>query len=98
MNGKKDSIVNIKGAFKDMLTDYKIDSKYNAVLIKKSWEKIMGRPIAQRTKKITLYNKILRVEVDSAALKNELNMSKSKVLALLVKEYGSELISEVIFT
>lgn len=97
MDDKKDNIKNIKGAFQSLLEEYKIDSKYQATLIKNSWEKIMGKPIASKTLKITLYNKKLKVKVNSSPLKNELNMSKSKILDLLQKEFGSGIIEEIVF-
>ncbi len=97
MGNKKDEIKNIKGAFQHMLDEYKLDSRYTATRIKASWEKMMGKPIASRTGRISLNNKKLRVKLTSAPLKHELNMSKSKILELLEKEFGKGVIEEVIF-
>jgi len=80
-----------------MLHEYKLDSKYTATLIKSSWEKLMGRPIASRTSQISLNNGKLRVKLTSAPLKNELNMSKSKILAMLEEEFGEGIIREIVF-
>ncbi|MBR9998619.1 MAG: DUF721 domain-containing protein [Cyclobacteriaceae bacterium] len=101
MNGKMEKKGNdfkkINSAFQNMLHEYKLDSKYTAMVIKASWEKVMGKPIASRTKQITLNNRKLRVKLTSAPLKHEMNMSKSKVIELLEKEFGKGVIEEVIF-
>lgn len=94
---KGDNIKRIDNAFRHMLNEYRLDSKYSATVIKASWEKIMGKPIASRTKQISLNNGKLRVKLSSAPLKNELNMSKSRVLDMLEKEFGKGIIDEVIF-
>jgi hypothetical protein len=97
MNMERGNTVGIKQAFKEMLSDYKIDSKYKAAIIKQLWLSIMGKTIASRTGNITLYKKKLKVKIESAPLKNELNMSKSKVLALLEKELGKGVIEDIVF-
>ena len=97
MNQERGNTIGIKQAFNDMLNDYKIDSKYRATIIRNLWMSIMGKTIASRTGKITLHNKKLKVKIDSAPLKNELNMSKSKVLSILEKELGKGVIEDVVF-
>ncbi len=97
MDNQQKNIRNIKKAFQDMLQNYKLDSRYTATVIQTSWEKLMGKPIASRTSKISLYNKKLKVTITSAPLKNELNMSKSKILELLEKEFGKGVIEEIVF-
>ena len=97
MSNKKDDIKKIKGAFQHMLHEYKLDSRYTATVIKASWEKIMGKPIANRTSQIFLKNGKLRIKVTSAPLKHELNMSKSKILELLEKEFGKGVVREIHF-
>lgn len=97
MSIERGNTIGIKKAFNEMLNDYNIDSKYKATIIKQLWLSIMGKTIASRTGKITLYNKKLKVRIESAPLKNELNMSKSKVLALLEKELGKGVIEDIVF-
>lgn len=97
MSTERGNTIGIKKAFNEMLNDYNIDSKYKATIIKQLWLSIMGKTIASRTGNITLYNKKLKVKIESAPLKNELNMSKSKVLALLEKELGKGVIEDIVF-
>jgi len=97
MNSERGNTVGIKQAFNKMLSDYHIDSKYKATIIKKLWLSIMGKTVASRTGKITLYNKKLKVKINSGPLKNELNMSKSKVMDVLEKELGKGVIEDIVF-
>lgn len=98
MKIERGNTVGIKKAFNDLLDDYKIDSKYKATIIKKLWLSVMGQTIASRTGKITLYNKKLKVKINSAPLRNELNLSKSKVFEILEKEIGKGVIEDIVFT
>ena len=97
MSIERGNTIGIKQAFKQMLNDYNIDSKYKATIIKQLWLSVMGKTIASRTGKITLYKKKLKVRIESAPLKNELNMSRSKVLELLDKELGKGVIEDITF-
>jgi hypothetical protein len=97
MSIERGNTIGIKQAFNEMLNDFNIDSKYKATIIKQLWLSIMGKTIASRTGSITLYKKKLKVKIQSAPLKNELNMSKSKVLALLEKELGKGVIEDIVF-
>ena len=87
----------IGDAFRKYLETFRIQDKYNQARIIDGWEKVMGKPIASRTSKIKLNKGVLKVFLNSAPLKNELNMSRSKVLKILQEEYGEDLIREVVF-
>ena len=62
-----------------------------------SWEKIMGKTIAKRTQKIFIKDKKLFVKLNSAPLKSELIMSKSKIMALFFQEFGEAVVDDIIF-
>ncbi|EMR02990.1 DUF721 domain-containing protein [Cesiribacter andamanensis] len=84
-------------ALQDLLKTYHIKARFDEASLVASWERLMGAPIAKRTKKIYVRNKVLFVELSSAPLKHELNNSKSKVLEIISREYGSGLLDEVVF-
>lgn len=87
----------LKQAIEDMLELYKLRFKFNETYIVAYWERIMGLPISSRTKEIYIKDKKLFVQIDSAPLRNELLMAKSKIVTLLNKEVGEEIIEEVVF-
>lgn len=82
-------------AVKGMMKAYRLENRYAAASAVSSWERIMGKPIANRTTKVFISKGILYAQVESAALKHELNASKSRILTLFQQEFGSEIIREV---
>jgi predicted nucleic acid-binding Zn ribbon protein len=84
-------------AMQDLLKTYNIKARFDEASLVASWERLMGAPIARRTKRIFVRDKVLFVELTSAPLKHELNNSKRKVLEIISREYGTGLLDEVIF-
>jgi predicted nucleic acid-binding Zn ribbon protein len=87
----------LKQAIEDMLELYKLRSKFNETYIVTYWEQIMGQPISSRTTEIYIKDRKLFVQLDSAPLRNELLMAKSKIVTLINKEVGEDIIEDVIF-
>jgi hypothetical protein len=87
----------LKQAIEDMLDMYKLRSKFNETYIVAYWEQIMGLPISSRTTEIYIKQKKLFVQLDSAPLRNELLLAKSKIVSLINKEVGEDIIDDVVF-
>ncbi len=85
----------LKGAIELLLDAFKIKDKFNETNVLASWERIMGKTIANRTSKIYIHKKVLFITIDSAPLKNELIMSKSKILTLINNDIGENTIIDV---
>ncbi len=96
-NKRKSEISPMKQAIEEMLKSYKIDRKFNQTSLVKSWGAIMGAPIANRTTELFIKDKTLFVTLNSAPLKQELTIGKKKVLELFRKEFGEDVIDEIIF-
>lgn len=96
-NPRKSEISTVGEAINDLLNDYKLRGRFDEARLVSSWEKLMGKTIANRTKKIYIKNQVLFVEVTSAPLRHELNLSKSKIIAIFEKEVGSGIVKEIIF-
>lgn len=84
-------------AMQDLLQTYNIKARFDEASLIASWERLMGAPIAKRTNKLFIRDKVLFVELNSAPLKHELNNSKGKILEIISREYGEGLLTEVIF-
>lgn len=80
-----------------MLEFYKLRTKFDETYVAAHWEQIMGAPIAARTTKVYITEAKLYIQLDSAALRNELLMAKNKILQLINQAIGAELVNEVIF-
>lgn len=87
----------IKEAIEVLLKTYRLDDKLSEKKLISSWNEIMGKMIANHTTDLYIKNKQLFVSLDSAALKNELLLAKSKIVQMLNDTAGKEIISDIIF-
>ncbi len=92
----KDEFQSVGQAIRDLLNSYRLTSKFDETQLIASWERIAGKPIARRTKKIYIRNKVLFVELDSASMKHDFALHKAQVLDLFKKEFGSGIITDII--
>ena len=86
----------LKEVIEQMLKAYKLDDKLSERRLIASWETVMGIMIAKHTKDLYIKHKQLFVTLDSAALRNELSLAKSKIIKMLNEAAGSEVINDVI--
>lgn len=94
---RKSETATLKECIDELLDAYRLRGKFNETHILNSWERIMGKPIASRTTQLTIRDQKMYIQLNSAPLKHELNMSKSKIIQLLNDDLGVELIREIIF-
>lgn len=83
-------------AFRQFLRDENLDTRYREKLLIESWEIIMGKPIASRTTKLFIKNKVLFVGLSSAPLKQELVNNRGRVKELIDEDF-SGLVDEIRF-
>ena len=93
--GKHD-IQTVGEAIRTLLNSYRIESKFDEATLIASWERLVGGPIAKRTKKVYIKDKILFVEFKSPSMKNDFLLHKSKVLEVFQKEFGREVVRDII--
>ncbi len=93
---KKDDIQTIGQAIRELLNSYHLSNKFDEANLISSWERLAGKPIARRTRKIFIKNKVMFVELDSPAMKHDFNLHKNHVLELFRKEFGPGVINEII--
>jgi hypothetical protein len=98
VTARKTQAQSVGEAFEAFLNAYKLRSRYNETYLVAYWEKLMGTSIAQRTEKLYINRGVLFLGISSAPLRQELVLAKSRIIALLNKEMGSEIITDVVFT
>ncbi len=86
----------IKEAIELLLKAYKLDERLAEKKLIASWENVMGKMIAKHTTDLSIRHKQLFVTLDSAALRNELALAKSKIISSLNEFVGSEVINEIV--
>jgi predicted nucleic acid-binding Zn ribbon protein len=89
-------IQHIGQAIRQLLKEYHLKPKFDEASVVASWERIVGKPLAKRTKRIYIRNKVLFIELDSPAMKNDLSFHKSHLLKTLEAEFGKDVLKEIV--
>ncbi len=97
MGTRNSEAISIKQGLNDLFKHYKLTGKLREKSIVHSWTRIMGKSIAIRTSKVYMKDKTLFVHLTSAPLKNELSMSKDKILDMFEQEHGTGIIDDIRF-
>lgn len=87
----------LKEAMEQMLKVYRLKGKYDETFAVKSWEEVVGKAVANRTKEIFIRDKKLFVRLESSVVKNELKMMRTQIINNLNEKAGTEVIQEIIF-
>ncbi|MBL0049487.1 MAG: DUF721 domain-containing protein [Bacteroidetes bacterium] len=87
----------LKEVINELLASYCLDGKLHEVRLINSWESLMGISVAKQTSRIYINKKTLFVELNSAALRNELSYAKAKLVDLLNKEAKHNVITDIVF-
>jgi predicted nucleic acid-binding Zn ribbon protein len=95
-SGKNDEFQSIGNAIRNLLNSYNLSSKFDEANLLNSWERLVGKPIAKRTKKLYIKNSVLFVEFDSPTMRHDFSLHKTQVLELFKKEFGSDIITEIV--
>ena len=85
-------------ALKEMLNAFHLDEKFRQKQLIASWEKIMGKSVANRTTRIRFKDKKLFVFLNSSPLREELFNSRDRIRIMLNEEAGAEVVDEIVFT
>ena len=93
---KKDATP-LADAFHDLLKSYRLEDTFQEKLLLASWPTLMGKTIADRTANLYIKDKKLFVKITSGPVKKELQLNKSKVMALIETEVGKGVVEEIIF-
>jgi len=93
---RKKNDITIGQALDMMVDDLKLRTKLNESRIREGWVEIMGKPIARYTSSVSLREGKLYIKIDSAALKQELNYSRVKIMELFNKELGAQVVKDVV--
>lgn len=87
----------MKDAIEALLKTFDLKKKFNETYLVAFWEKMMGKYISSRTREVYVKNKVLYLKIDSAPLRQELFMAKSKVIDIINKETGETTVEDVVF-
>jgi hypothetical protein len=86
----------IKDVISELFEINHMSGKLKEINIINNWEKLVGNLIAKNTNKIYFANGKMYLQIESPPLRTELSYSKSKLIELVNKEAGEELIDDVV--
>lgn len=87
----------LKNAIGEFLKVSRLSGKLAEQRVIDGWEKLMGKMIAKHTGQISISNKRLYLQINSAPLKQELFYSREKLIKMLNEEAGEPVIEEIVF-
>jgi len=82
---------------KEVLQNQHLDTKLYEIQLIESWEKVLGATVKKYTTDIYIYNQKLYVKLSSSILRNDLLLSREKLIQALNKQVGVPVISDIIF-
>ena len=94
---RKSDTSSLKEAIDAMIDKYKLRGKFEEKKLINSWETMMGKPISRRTEKLFIKEKVLFVKLNSAPLRHELTIAKTKVLEIIHRSFDKNMVSDVKF-
>ena len=94
---RKTKEILLKDAIAEFLERNKLRAKLDQTEILDRWKTVLGPTIANRTTQLSIRGKTLYVTLSSAALKQELSMSKSLLLKSLNEDMPYQVIDNIVF-
>lgn len=86
----------VGGVIHQYLRDMGLETPLNEYRLIGSWDRVMGPMVSRYTKDIRIYNQVLFVTLTSAALRNELMMRRTELVARLNSEAGAQVITQIV--
>ena len=90
------NVTSLGDAIKEFLKRNRLERGHTEAILISTWEKVVGGMIARHTTNMNIYKRTLYVQLDSAALRNELTYAREKIRKALNKEAGEEVIDEIV--
>ena len=96
MNKHNNDHISISDALKEFVETNKLEKGLNQVNIIDAWKKLMGNGVNNYTQNISLKKDTLYVHLNSSVLREELSYGKQKIIDLLNKELGENIIEKIV--
>ncbi len=86
----------LKEVINELLEKYRLTEKIDEVTLMQQWQELMGKMIAQHTKRIFLNKKKLYIELSSSVVRSELAIAKTKIIEMLNTSFGREVVKDIV--
>jgi hypothetical protein len=93
---KRDGENTIGDVVKNFIETNKLQKGLDKISVKEAWFSVLGNAVDKYTTDVQLDRDTLFVQLSSSVLREELSYGKEKIILLLNKELGKELIKKLI--
>jgi len=81
---------------KRLIKSYGYSSKFNEYEVVEAFNKIMGPVIMKKVNDAYVFDKKLVLKLNSAPLRQELSMEKSKLISMINEELGNDFLKDIL--
>jgi hypothetical protein len=96
MSKRDNEDLKLESILKSFVKENKLQKGLDGVNIEGAWRNLLGPGVNNYTTNIKLQNKTLHVQLSSSVLREELSYGKSKIITMLNKHLGKEVIEKLI--
>lgn len=93
---KKQQAQSIGELIRQYLRSESLESPLNQHRLIEAWPEVMGPAIASYTRNLFIKNQTLYVQLTSAALRQELMMSRDRLVTNLNQHVGAQIIAQIV--
>ena len=86
----------VGGVILQYLREMGLETPLNEHRLINAWDTVLGPAGSKYTKDLKIYNQVLFVTVSSAALRNELMMRRTELVARLNAQVGAQVITQIV--
>ena len=86
----------VGGVIMQYLREMGLETPLNEHRLIQAWDKVLGSAVSRYTKELRIYNQVLFVTITSAALRSELMMRRTELVARLNAEAGAQVITQIV--
>ncbi|MDD2799717.1 MAG: DUF721 domain-containing protein [Bacteroidales bacterium] len=84
-------------AINQFLKENRLDRRVDETHLLQAWGNVLGKAVSGYTTSIFIKNRVLYVQLSSSVLRQELSMSREKIVFRLNEYVGKEVITDIIF-
>lgn len=81
---------------RQLADEYNLKNRLTQVSVVRLWEEILGPMVGRNTKEIRFQDGVLRVRIESSALRQELEFQKDDIISKLNDSLGQNDVSELV--
>lgn len=96
MAKRKNEHISISEALQEFVQDNKLQKGLDKVHVREVWNSQMGPAIEKYTTAVKLDRETLYIQLSSSVLREELSYGKEKIVRMLNKELGRDLIKKLV--